>query len=141
MIQLSRNEKIWIMLCKGWTLKKYSSKKYTKGKNFIDYIRPHFTEVYGWSADQFDRDFKNVVWNVLFELYMKVRSERTNDADLKEIVLAGAGMLSWDDEKDAVIRIISKVRSEITVCAVNNQDGSKRFDLEEVMPLFVQTNN
>ena len=72
---------------------------------------------------------------------MKVRAERANDVDLKEIVLAGAGMLSWDDEKDAVIRIISKVRSEIAVCAVKNQDGSKRFDLEEVMPLFVQTNN
>jgi hypothetical protein len=137
-IELSSNEKIWILLCKGWIMKKYPISK--KHKTFVDYIKPYFAEVYGWTAEDFEEDFKRCIFNVLFDIFMKVREDFQHDSDIKEIISIGCfKSLSYDDE-DSMLRVIRKIRGEIAVSRVTNEDGTKRYDVKTEMDLFIKNN-
>jgi YesN/AraC family two-component response regulator len=135
-IELTKNEKIWILLCKGWIMKKYPIKD-KEYKSFMDYIQPYFDEVYGWSAKEFEQDFQRCIFNALFDIFMKIREGCQNNSDIKEIILTGCFKCLWNDDKNALLRIIRKIRSEIAIASVMDNDGTARFDLSTEMGLFI----
>lgn len=133
-IQLNKSEKIWILLCKGWIMKEYPI---NKAQTFLDYIKPYFSDVYGWSADDCEDDFQRCIFNVLFEILMKIRYSDRNNADLKDIISSACFPLLGNDSENPICRIIQAVKSEIACNTVQNRDGSKRYDLSDCMNLFI----
>jgi len=143
-INLSKNEAIWILLCKGWVLKKYpvvneNGVTIDKSISFIDYIKPYFAEVYGWTADDFEEDFLRCVFNVLFDIFMKIRMDENNNSDLKDIISRTAIKMYFDSEENPTVRCILAIKSKIAITLVINENKTKRFDLDKAMDLFITT--
>ena len=137
-IKLSKNEKIWVLLCKGWIMKKYPI---NKSQTFLEYIEPYFSEVYGWTAEDFKHDFQRCVFNVLFDIFMKIRENYQNDSDLKDIISSGCYSYLGNDSEEPIQRVIQKIKGEIACNAVRYTDGSLRYDLDEYLELFINTDN
>ena len=145
-INLSKNEAIWILLCKGWILKKYpvvneNGLAINKSISFLNYIKPYFAEVYSWTADDFEEDFLRCIFNVLFDIFMKIRMDENNNSDLKDIISRTAIKTYVDNEENPIIRCILAIKSKIAITLVINENKTKRFYLDQAMGLFVTTSS
>jgi hypothetical protein len=129
-INISKHEAIWILLCKGWVFKKYPIKN---DMTFMNYIRPYFEEVYGWSADDYENDFLRCVFTVLFDIFMKIRINENNNSDLKRII--SKIVFETNNNEKVSTRSILAIRSEISMTQVI-MNNIKRFDLDQATDLF-----
>jgi len=128
MIKLSTSEKQWIKLCKGH----YDEKYKIEDINNLERLKPMYKELYQYDPNENPRDFQGCMFNVLFNIYMKIADDRSGDnMMLKEIISASFEQSRFDKEASTPIeRVIRKLVSQIRFNTVINMDGENRYDLD-----------
>lgn len=109
-INLSKEEVKWIKLCKGHYDEKYSFPDKTSR---IEKLKPLYEEIYGWSPYDHYYDFLSCMFDILFNIYMKIRNDGSGtDRELKEIIGASFSHFPYDYELP-IERVIAKLCSVI----------------------------
>lgn len=81
-IVLDNEEREWIKFCKGH----YNEKYPINATDWITSIKPFFAEKYAWSPDEHYRDYLNCLFLKLFDVYIKIRNDRSgHNADLHDV--------------------------------------------------------
>lgn len=127
MITLDRNEKKWILLCKGQLREKYPFKGY-----WHETLKPLFTEIYGWNPDEDNNyhDYLNCIFSKLLDTYLKIKDDWSDEnAQIKEIFGAAFYKGISCDEELPIERALHKICGLIQCNAIINPDGSKRYEL------------
>lgn len=126
-IELSRQEKRWIKLCKGH----YKDKYRTNAKNWIDTLKPMFDEIYGWSSEEHYRDFLGCMFQKLLDIYLKIQLDRSgSNAHLKTIIGAGFEKTIVRDYELSIERVIAELCGQIQCNRVIDEDGVERYNLD-----------
>lgn len=128
MIELDKYEKQWILFCKGQLRGKYSYKG-----NWVESLKPMFTEIYGWNPDDDNnyRDYLRGMFNKLLGILIKIKDDWSNQNGQLEEVFHASFYKSFRDESELPIeRAINSLCGLIQSTRVINEDGTKRFDLD-----------
>jgi len=127
MIQLDKYEKQWILLCKGQLKEKYPFKG-----QWIEILKPLFTEIYGWNPDEDNNynDYLGGIFNKLLDILLKIKDEWTDrNAQIREVFDACFYKRIGNDSELPIERAIHRLCGLIQCTAVLNSDGTKRFEL------------
>ncbi len=127
MIELSKNEKRWIRLCKGH----YDAKYGIDRSNNLELLKPMYKELYMYDPEESPNCFQECMFNVLFNIYMKIADDQSGDnMMLKEIISASFKPSMFDKEPSTPIeRVIRKIVSDIRFSSVLNKEGEPRYSL------------
>lgn len=89
--------------------------KYGEHDTWIETLKPMFTEVYGWTAEDFYDDFLDCIFNKLFDIYFKIKLDQSgSNIQLKEIIKAGIrDKYDRDSKLTPMERIIGELCSQI----------------------------
>jgi len=124
MIDLTKIEKKWILLCKNNFTEDLPV---TEDGKWITRIKPYFKEVYMWSPYDFHEDFLECLIHKLLSILRKISCNEKED--LKDILLINAGVKKeYMDEPDLKIRAIMAIKSKIWDNEVY-KNGEKRYEL------------
>ena len=126
MIQLSKPEKQWILLCKGHYQDLYPYKG-----SWVRTLNPLFIEIYGWNPDEDNnyRDYLNCVFNKLLEIFLKIQDDRSgNNVQLRGIFEAAFYKGISRRERRPIERAIAELCGLIQNNTVI-EDGVKRYEL------------
>ncbi len=124
-IKLDKYEIDWIKLCKGH----YKDKYQTNASNWIDTLKPMFTEVYGWSPEEHYNDFLDCMFNRLLELHLKIQHDKSgHHAKLKEIFSASFSKSIRRDYDLPKERAIAELCGQIQ-CNLVVENGVPRYYL------------
>ncbi len=126
MIGLTTNEKRWIKLCKGH----YDAKYGITNGNYLELLKPLYKELYMYDPEEHPKDFLMCMYNVLFDIYMKITDDRSREhIMLKEIISASFEEPFYSKEISTPLeRVVRKIVSQIRYTTV--VDGGKpRFSL------------
>ena len=74
MIELTKYEKQWILLCKG-----HFKEKYPYQDSWVLTLKPLFVEIYGWDPDEDGnyRDYLNCIFNKLLDIHLKIALDQS----------------------------------------------------------------
>lgn len=124
MIKLSKTQIAFLLAIKGRTIK-------INARNWAGSLKPLFTDCYGWSAEDFPRDYHWALFNFLFDLYMEVRdSEGYKHSQIKDIFKAAFDKSISRDQELPIERAIAELCGLIQCVTVKNPNGTFRIDLE-----------
>mgnify|MGYP003607641092 CR=1 FL=1 len=128
MIELDKYEKQWILFCKGQLRGKYSYKG-----NWVESLKPMFTEIYGWNPDEDNNynDYLNCIFKKLLSILMKINDNQSYINRQIEDVFFASFYKSFRDESELSIeRAINSLCGLIGYTTVIDSKGNKRFDLD-----------
>ena len=128
MIELDKYEKQWILFCKGQLRGKYSYKG-----NWVESLKPMFTEIYGWNPDDDNnyRDYLRGMFNKLLGILIKIKDNWSSQNGQLEEVFHASFYKSFRDESELPIeRAINSLCDLIGCTTVIDSKGNKRFDLD-----------
>lgn len=128
-IQLSPQEVRWIKLLK---LHYRDDEKYKhKGKEWTDILKPMFNEVYGWTAEEYYKDFLQCMFLKLLEIHLKIKYDQSgHENQLKEIFNASFYQSFRREQELPIERAISELCGQIQ----NNmviENGVHRYYLDD----------
>lgn len=125
MIQLSKNEKMLILACKGQLSDKYPYQGY-----WYKTLKPLFIEIYGWSPDEGNnyKDYLNCLFATLFDITMKINDDRYKTNLLTDIFHSSFEKTLSNDAELPIERTIHSLCNVIRFTQVMVND-TKRFDL------------
>lgn len=122
-IALTEQDVRWIKLIKGH----YKDKYPYKGNEWTDFLKPMFNEVYGWTAEEFYQDFLRCMFNRLFEIFLKIKDDKSGYNRQLTDIFSAAFYKSISREQELPIeRAISQLCAEIQYTTVI-EDGVHRF--------------
>lgn len=109
-IPLTKQEVDWIKLCKGH----YKDKYKTNAKNWIDTLKPMFNEIYGWTAEEYPRDFLQCIFHKLLDIHIKIQRDQSgSNVQIKEIIGAGFEQTYKRDYETPIERCIAELCGQI----------------------------
>lgn len=127
MIELTDNEKKWILVCKG-----HFKKEMPRGKSWVETFKPLFVETFGWTPDD-DNDiygYHNCLFNRLLSIHKKIAIDTTRyEIDIREVFEASFHKDISNDSESPIERAICQLRSLICVNQVMVND-TYRYSLE-----------
>ncbi len=125
-IELSKEDIQWIKLYKGHLDK---DPRFTGAKTFSEKTKILFKEIYGWDPDEYKYDYLDCIFKKLFDLYMKIQSDRSGShIELKELFGSAFKKGYFITQEDPQERTITSLQSLIRNVLVF-EDGVKRFHL------------
>ena len=127
MIQLDKNEKQWILICKGQLKEKYPYTGY-----WHNTLKPLWTEIYGWNPDEDNnyQDYLRGVFNVLLSIHLKIKDESASEnAQLEELFSEVFEKRMSNDAELPIERGIHRLCGFIQGTRVIDKNGSTRFEL------------
>lgn len=128
MIELSKNEKTLILICKG-----HLKDKYPSTGSWSKTLSPFCLELFGWDANEDNNynDYLNGIFYYLLKLYLKIELNQSGDSIyyLLEIFNATFNKTISNDEELPIERAISKLCGLIQ-CNIILKNGIKRYELD-----------
>ena len=126
MIHLEKTEKQWIKLCKGQL-----KERYPFTGQWVNTLKPLFTEIYGWNPDTDGNynDYLVCIFNKLLDIHLKIAHDQSgSNIQLREIF--GAAFFKSISRKDdlPIERAISQLCGLIQ-CNTVIEDKVLRYDL------------
>ena len=123
MIILNKNEKRWILMCKGQLQAEFA---FTG--NWVNALKPLFEEIYGWSPDEDNnyQDYLRGMFNKLLDITLKIKDNWSDEnGQLKEVFEA----TFYKNNDLPIERAICSLVSIIQRTSVIDSNGNKRFEL------------
>ena len=125
LIELTKYEKQWILLCKGH----YKDIYRTNASNWIDTLKPLFEEIYGYDPNKSPADFKDCMFNKLLDILLKITDHHSEyNQQLKTLFDASFYRSCRRDYELPIERAIAELCGQIQSTTVI-KDEVKRFDL------------
>ena len=128
MIVLSKYEKMWIKMCKGHYKEHYPyTGKWTKT------LMPLFHKIYGWDPKTDYHTYCNVLFEKLFDIYLKIRLDQSgSNLDIKDIFSAAFYKSIGRPDSKPIERAISQLCGLIQsnqVIETIDKIGYERYNL------------
>ena len=126
MIELTDNEKKWILVCKGHFNEQYPSTGY-----WHNTLKPLWAEMVGWNPDEDNNynDYLRGVFNKLLSIMLKIKDEWSSENGQLEELFDDVFNKKWLKAELPIERGINTLCSLISRTEVE-KNGVKRFSLE-----------
>ena len=121
MIQLSETEKRIILMCKGHYKDIYPYKG-----NWVITLKPLFEEIFGWSPDDFPKDYRYGLFQKLFDTFLKIQYDGSgSNRQLKELFSVAFSKGIVRNQRQSIDRVINELCGLIQYNIVL-EEGSKK---------------
>lgn len=128
MIELSKTEQQWILMCKG-----HYQEEYPFTGRWVNTLKPLFTKIYGYNPDENEnyQSYLKCIFEKLFDIYLKIADDHSGcNAQIKEIFDASFYKSFARDDDHPIERAISQLCGLIQCNSVFDND-IKRYNLDK----------
>ena len=125
MIKLTEAEVKFILACKGHFRNELPHKS-----NWTLTLKPIFKEFYGWYEGYSGNEYRNVLFQKLLDIYLKIQQDNSGfNYQLKSVFSAAFNRGIVRDQRQSIDRAINELCGLIQ-CNTVIEDGVKRYNLD-----------